>query len=102
MLAWMGLALTMLPPEPGHWSLDEQHSLLPAPNGPLSNGSATLSLPHGLAVSINCSSPIVEAAAARYVSDVIFAWGPASKTSATTGPSLLALRVEVGDTCRDE
>ena len=99
MLAWMGtLALTMLPPEPGHWSLDEQHSLLPAPNGPLSNGSATLSLPHGLAVSINCSSPIVEAAAARYVSDVIFAWGPASKTSTTTGPSLLALRVEVGDT----
>jgi hexosaminidase len=92
---------------PGYgWSLDEFQNFMPVPNGPLENGTSTLSIHPKLTVSINCSSPILVAAAVRY-QGIMFAWGPGGAASSIEddsaaepprGLNLVALHVEVGET----
>eukprot|EP01051_Picozoa_sp_SAG22_P008343 SAG22_NODE_630_length_8383_cov_5.839469_6_plen_591_part_00 len=84
---------------PGYgWSLDDFPNFLPVPNGQLTNGSQTLPVAPQLRISLNCSSPLLSAAADRY-RGTMFAWGGGLGGEPAPAPAALAvLHIEVGDT----
>eukprot|EP01043_Picozoa_sp_COSAG02_P014610 COSAG02_NODE_605_length_19635_cov_7.106982_12_plen_269_part_00 len=82
-----------MPGTPDGWDLDAYANFIPAPNGRSVNGSRVISVDPALAIAINCTSPILSAAAERF-SATAFAW-PASSSRQQ---DLLRLVIEVGDT----